>query len=414
MMRNMAHGTLLLLTGSPGCGKTTVAPLVADRHSPSACLDLDWFFAKLRRGAIGRGGEAHTQNRVGAARRRRGGGRVRRGRLLHRGRGHPVPVHARSFAERASPDGSRSTTPCCERPSASCSGGSRTAGPSRCTPARGGRWCRRRPVVAVRAHGVAERHRVDSGTRARRSRPGDRPPAGSGRVPPVAVPQPAWRAGYAAAKRCLTVQVLGVLVELLRTCLPNVSTASWHSLDRAWTSTACRRRAGRRRSSAKRWIASATSSGSPTAISPPHDRRRSAPAMAGDDLRPLGDARRPGEGVEVPEHEAQVVVRVGVEERLAGLGAVLQAHHLGGDHDVVVDVARPPGSAVLDLLLVLLDERGEACRACRRRSTARRGPARAASSKVLGLPAATHIGGWGLVYGLGSTLRSGMEKNLPS
>jgi predicted kinase len=58
-------GTLLLLTGSPGCGKTTVAPLVADRHEPSACLDLDWFFAKLRRGAIEPWRpEAHTQNRV--------------------------------------------------------------------------------------------------------------------------------------------------------------------------------------------------------------------------------------------------------------------------------------------------------------------------------------------------------------
>jgi shikimate kinase len=56
---------LLLLTGSPGCGKTTVAPLVADRHQPSACLDLDWFFAKLRRGAIDPWrGEAHTQNRL--------------------------------------------------------------------------------------------------------------------------------------------------------------------------------------------------------------------------------------------------------------------------------------------------------------------------------------------------------------
>jgi shikimate kinase len=56
---------LLLLTGSPGCGKTTVAPLVADRHEPSACLDLDWFFAKLRRGAIDPWRtEAHTQNRV--------------------------------------------------------------------------------------------------------------------------------------------------------------------------------------------------------------------------------------------------------------------------------------------------------------------------------------------------------------
>ena len=58
-------GTLLLLTGSPGCGKTTVAPLVADRHEPSACLDLDWFFAKLRRGAIEPWRpESHIQNRV--------------------------------------------------------------------------------------------------------------------------------------------------------------------------------------------------------------------------------------------------------------------------------------------------------------------------------------------------------------
>ena len=58
-------GRLLLLTGSPGCGKTTVAPLVADRHEPSVCLDLDWFFAKLRRGAIEPWREeAHTQNRV--------------------------------------------------------------------------------------------------------------------------------------------------------------------------------------------------------------------------------------------------------------------------------------------------------------------------------------------------------------
>jgi chloramphenicol 3-O-phosphotransferase len=56
---------LLLLTGSPGTGKTTVAPLVADRHEPSACLDLDWFFAKLRRGAIEPWrAEAHAQNRV--------------------------------------------------------------------------------------------------------------------------------------------------------------------------------------------------------------------------------------------------------------------------------------------------------------------------------------------------------------
>jgi len=58
-------GPLLLLTGSPGCGKTTVAPLVADRHEPSASLQLDWFFATLRRGAISPWRhEAHDQNRV--------------------------------------------------------------------------------------------------------------------------------------------------------------------------------------------------------------------------------------------------------------------------------------------------------------------------------------------------------------
>jgi hypothetical protein len=61
----MAPGRLLLLTGSPGCGKTTIAPLVADHAPLSACLDLDWFFAKLRRGALSPWlEEAHQQNRV--------------------------------------------------------------------------------------------------------------------------------------------------------------------------------------------------------------------------------------------------------------------------------------------------------------------------------------------------------------
>jgi broad-specificity NMP kinase len=58
-------GQLLLLTGSPGCGKTTVAPLVADRAPLSACLNLDWFFAKLRSGFLEPWREeAHQQNRV--------------------------------------------------------------------------------------------------------------------------------------------------------------------------------------------------------------------------------------------------------------------------------------------------------------------------------------------------------------
>jgi predicted kinase len=61
----MPSGRLLLLTGSPGCGKTTVAPLVADHAALSVCLDFDWFFAKLRSGAMEPWREeAHQQNRV--------------------------------------------------------------------------------------------------------------------------------------------------------------------------------------------------------------------------------------------------------------------------------------------------------------------------------------------------------------
>ena len=41
-------------------------------------------------------------------------------------------------------------------------------------------------------------------------------------------------------------------------------------------------------------------------------------------------------------------------------------------------------------------------------------PIRAAFSNVPGFPAATHIGGCGLVAGFGRTLRGGIEKNLPS
>src|ERR1039458_4814003 len=61
----MPSGRLLLLTGSPGCGKTTVSPLVADHAPLSVCLDLDWFFAKVRSGALEPWcEEAHRQNRV--------------------------------------------------------------------------------------------------------------------------------------------------------------------------------------------------------------------------------------------------------------------------------------------------------------------------------------------------------------
>jgi hypothetical protein len=61
----MTTAPVLLLTGSPGCGKTTIAPLVADYHEPSACLDLDWFFSKVRRGFVEPWRhESHGQNRI--------------------------------------------------------------------------------------------------------------------------------------------------------------------------------------------------------------------------------------------------------------------------------------------------------------------------------------------------------------
>ncbi len=56
---------LLLLTGSPGTGKTTVAPLVADRHEPSVCLESRLVLRQdpaRRRGAWRP--EAHAQNRA--------------------------------------------------------------------------------------------------------------------------------------------------------------------------------------------------------------------------------------------------------------------------------------------------------------------------------------------------------------
>ena len=43
---------LLIVTGPPGAGKSTVAALIADRLDPSALVRGDDFFAHLRRGAI--------------------------------------------------------------------------------------------------------------------------------------------------------------------------------------------------------------------------------------------------------------------------------------------------------------------------------------------------------------------------
>lgn len=45
-------GELIIVTGPPGAGKSTVAPLVADGFGSSVLIPGDWFFGLWRRGAI--------------------------------------------------------------------------------------------------------------------------------------------------------------------------------------------------------------------------------------------------------------------------------------------------------------------------------------------------------------------------
>ncbi len=56
---------LLILTGPPGAGKTTVAPLVAEHFSPSVVIEGDALWANVVRGFIDPWkAAAHEQNRV--------------------------------------------------------------------------------------------------------------------------------------------------------------------------------------------------------------------------------------------------------------------------------------------------------------------------------------------------------------
>ncbi|HEY1739850.1 MAG TPA: hypothetical protein VGI86_14135 [Acidimicrobiia bacterium] len=45
-------GSLLVVTGPPGSGKSTIAPAVADQREPSELVTGDVFFGFVRRGAI--------------------------------------------------------------------------------------------------------------------------------------------------------------------------------------------------------------------------------------------------------------------------------------------------------------------------------------------------------------------------
>lgn len=45
-------GELIIVTGPPGAGKSTVAPLVADGSGSSVLIPADWFFSLWHRGAI--------------------------------------------------------------------------------------------------------------------------------------------------------------------------------------------------------------------------------------------------------------------------------------------------------------------------------------------------------------------------
>ena len=58
-------GQLIVLTGPPGAGKTTVATLLADQYSPSVHLHADDFWHVIRRGAVAPyRRQAHRQNTI--------------------------------------------------------------------------------------------------------------------------------------------------------------------------------------------------------------------------------------------------------------------------------------------------------------------------------------------------------------
>jgi hypothetical protein len=163
----VTSGQVLLLTGSPGSGKTTVAPLVADRRTPSVCLDLDWFFAKLRRGAIEPWrAEAHAQNRVVLRAAAEAVAAFAQGGYYTVAEGILYPFMLDLFAEASAPHGIELNYAVLRAPVGMVQ---RRVQDRRSEPEHAGALADAAVVddlwAQFESHGVEERHRVDSGER---------------------------------------------------------------------------------------------------------------------------------------------------------------------------------------------------------------------------------------------------------